>query len=156
MGKLCTHFAILLSGILASLADFAVQMHPKRKLTVEYSNSHFKGTVSRDGYLFWKGLNIEVVVSVKRRENRERSIQSLLKGTVPRDGYLISRSKHFNKSFLFMRWWFSRSFKSFSPPYRIINCICSFLDHWYCHTTSYPGSLKAENVPFLSWWPIKC
>jgi hypothetical protein len=30
-GKLCTHFAILLSGILASLADFAVKMHPRRR-----------------------------------------------------------------------------------------------------------------------------
>jgi hypothetical protein len=34
---------------------------------------------------------------------------------------IFLRSKHFNQHFLCMRWWFSRSFKSFSLPSTIIN-----------------------------------
>ncbi len=46
---------------------------------------------------------------------------------VSRDGYLFLRSKHFNQYFLFMRWWFSRSSKSFSLPYAIINFLFASL-----------------------------
>ncbi len=51
------------------------------------------------------------------------------KGTVSRDGYLFWSSKHFNKYryFLCMRWWFSRSFKSFLLPYTSINFLFASL-----------------------------
>jgi hypothetical protein len=42
-----------------------------------------------------------------------------LKGTVSPDWYFFWGSKHFNqyrRYFRCMRWWFSRSFKSFSLP----------------------------------------
>jgi hypothetical protein len=48
------------------------------------------------------------------------------KGKVSRDGYFW-RSKHFNQYFLCIRWWFSRSFKSFSLPYPIINFVFASL-----------------------------
>ncbi len=35
--------------------------------------------------------------------------------------------KHFNQYFLCLRWWFSRSFKSFSPSYTIINFLFASL-----------------------------
>ncbi len=37
------------------------------------------------------------------------------------------RFKHFNQYFLSMRWWFLRSFKSFSLPYTIINFLFASL-----------------------------
>jgi hypothetical protein len=47
--------------------------------------------------------------------------KTLIKGTVSRDGYFLGvRYKLFNQYFLCMRWWFSRSFKSFSQPFTII------------------------------------
>ncbi len=50
-----------------------------------------------------------------------------LKGTVSRDGYSFWRSKHFNKFFLCMRWWFSRSFNKFSLPEQFINFLFTSL-----------------------------
>jgi hypothetical protein len=40
---------------------------------------------------------------------------------------LFWRFKHLNLYFLCMRWWFSRFFKSFSPPYTIINFLFASL-----------------------------
>ncbi len=51
-----------------------------------------------------------------------------LKGTVSRDGCFL-RPKHVIQYFLSMRWWFSRSFKSFPLPYSIITFLFTF---WNC------------------------
>ncbi len=53
----------------------------------------------------------------------------LFKGTVSRDGYFFLRSKHFIQYpyFLCTRWWFSRSFESFSLPYTIVNFLFASL-----------------------------
>ncbi len=49
-----------------------------------------------------------------------------IKGTVSRDRYFCWRSKHFNQYFLSMRWWFSRSFKGFSLPIKLVRRNFSF------------------------------
>ncbi len=41
--------------------------------------------------------------------------------------YFFGRSKHLNQYFLCRHWWFSRSFKSFSAPYTIINFLFASL-----------------------------
>ncbi len=40
--------------------------------------------------------------------------------------YIFWRSKHFNQYLLWMRWWFSRSFKSFSLPFTTFNFFILF------------------------------
>ncbi len=50
-----------------------------------------------------------------------------IKGTVSLDGYFYWRPKHFNQYFLCMRWWFSRSFKSFTLLYTMINFLFATL-----------------------------
>ncbi len=39
----------------------------------------------------------------------------------------ILKPKHFNQNFLFMRWWFSRSFNSSSLPFTVINLLFASL-----------------------------
>jgi hypothetical protein len=60
-------------------------------------------------------------------EKSHRNLNLALKGTVSRDEYFFWRSKHFIQYFMCLRWWVSRSFKSFSLPYIIINFLFASL-----------------------------
>ena len=57
--------------------------------------------------------------------SRRRKYKTL-KGQCYEMDISISSSTHFNQYFLYKRWSFSKSFKSFSPPYTIINWLISW------------------------------
>jgi hypothetical protein len=73
---------------------------------------------------------------------------------------IIWRSKHFNQYFLCMRWSFSRSFKSFSLPYPIINFLIASLKFWKCLLNPPQYSLLCDWSMFsstdLSLAEVKC
>ncbi len=60
------------------------------------------------------------------------SHQLFLKETVSHDGNVFWSSKHFNQYFLWMRCWFSRSFKSFRYTLQFITLYCFFeITYWF-------------------------
>ena len=60
------------------------------------------------------------------------------------------RYKHFNQYFLCMRWRFSRSFRSFSLPYTIINFLLASLKL----LTNFENDYRTPPQNFLSLWLV--
>jgi hypothetical protein len=96
-------------------------------LILRLSNTHVCDSTAwsqRDCFntLWW---NVETGSRAEKSHPiRIRNLNLALKGTVSRDEYFCWRSKHFIQYFMCLRWWFSRSFKSFSLPY--IHVIVNF------------------------------
>ncbi len=85
-----------------------------------------------------------------------------VKGTVSRAGYVLKvETFYFNQYFLRIRWWFSRSFKSFSVPSTIINFFNDYLLVLKMHTETLlwiPVSVtgRCSLVPTSHWLQGKC
>jgi hypothetical protein len=86
------------------------------------------------------------------------------KGTVSLDRYCFGRSKYFNQYFLWMRWWFSRSFKSFCYPSHLLN-FCMLLWNYLLILKMLPETLLriltsviglCSLVPTSHWLQGKC